>query len=487
MYTMENLRPDNFKPAHFEGGGSITLNGREIPYKTISEDNVFYDKTGKPIASIFSYSYFRTDVEDPSTRPVLFGFNGGPGSCSMHVHAGFLGTKRVVSSDLNRTALPPYEVIDNEYCLLDIADIVLVDPVATGYGLLIDESASNQFFGIEADAESLLYFIEKWLHKYNRWLSPKYLIGESYGCTRNAVAAGLAVSGSMSRSFNIAFDGIVMIGNTVSVGEYFNREVPVEPSVLSFPTYAAINWYHNHPTDQSLEEFTAEAKEFADNDYQLALYKGGRMSKEEKQAIMEKVHYYSGASMEYLTERDLRIDDKTYRLDVLKDRKLSVGRYDARVTRQQYEPALNEQEQGIRDDATSDHFAAYFRAAVNGAIFPMLNINLDRTYVTSYAMRDPVTKKDKWNREAKLGTTAEQLRSAMVRTPGLRVFFANGWYDMATFTGVLHYTLDHANLPMDRVAVKHYASGHMIYISKENCEELCSDIRSFINGGMPEN
>ncbi len=487
MYSTENLSQNEFKPAHFESTGSLILNGKEIPYKTVAEDTPFYDKTGKVIATIFSYSYFRTDVEDPSTRPVLFGFNGGPGSCSMYVTAGFLGTKRVVTSDLEPDATTPYEVVDNEFCLLDIADIVVIDPVGTGFGLLIDESCASQFFGIEEDAESIIMFIEKWLRKYNRALSPKYLVGESYGCTRNAEVVGMAANRSLNMSIDMAFDGVVMIGNTVSVAKYFNREAPVEESVLAFPTYAAINWYHNHPTDQTLEQFTAEAKEFADNEYNLALYKGDSLPESEKRAVMEKVHYYTGASMEYLEQRDMHFDDPSYRSEVLKDRKLSVGRFDARITRPQYEPMQDELTDGARDDASSDHFAAYFRAACTGVIFPDMNIDLDRTYVSSYGMFDRATKTSKWNREAKLGTTAQQLRSAMIRTPGMRVFFANGWYDMATYTGILHYTLDHAHLPMDRVTVKHYPSGHMIYLGEENCCSLCDDIRSFLNGGMPSN
>ncbi len=487
MYTTENLAQSGFKPAHFESTGSITLNGKEIPYKTVAEDTPFYDKTGKPIASIFSYSFFRTDVEDTSTRPVLFSYNGGPGSSSMYVTAGFMGPRRVVTDDLERNATTPYEVVDNEFCLLDEADIVCMDAIATGYGMIIDEDCGKQFFGIEEDAEATLIFIEKWLHKYNRWLSPKYLVGESYGCTRSAVVAGMAANRSAHRSFDVAFDGIVMIGNTVSTAHYFNRDAPVEPAVLAFPTYAAINWYHNHPSDQTLEQFALEAKDYADNEYQLALYKGNSLSEEEKQAVMEKVHYYTGVSIEYLKDRNLNIDEMTYRGEVLKDKGLSVGRYDARVTRPHYYPENSELKDGIFDDATSDRFAAYFRAACCGDIFPSMNIDLDRTYVTTYATFDPVAHTSMWNREEKLGTTGQELHTAMCRTPGMRVFFANGWYDMATYTGILHYMLDHANLPMDRVTVKHYASGHMIYLGSDNCEELCTDIRSFINGGMPKN
>lgn len=486
MYKTEKFSSNDFSPARFEAQGEIILNGQKISYHTVSEDNVFYNNEGKPIASIFSYSYFRKDVKDDTVRPVIFCYNGGPGSSALYVHAGFLGTKRIKYGELDRpTALPPYEVIDNPDCLLDIADIVFVDPVGTGYGLLLDDNEEKTFFGVEEDAEALLMFIEKWISRYNRWRSPKYLIGESYGCTRSATAAGIAVTRGSEYSYNIAFDGIVMIGNTVTVGKYFGREIPVEAAVLSFPTWASINWFHNHPTSQLLEEFAMEAKHFADTEYLLALYQGDALQGEEREKIIKKLCYYTGVSRDYLEERSLRIDDKTFRTEVVRDRNITVARFDGRITRPQYKPWIVEDAIGMRDDASTDRYGAYFLSALNGVIFPSLNISLDRVYISSYRMKNPDTGKDKWNREAPMGTTGEQLRNAMIRTPGMRTFFANGWYDTATHIGTVYYTLDHAGLPLDRVTVKGYPSGHMIYIGEDNVKELCDDIRCFINGGMP--
>ena len=228
---------ENFKPERFLSQGSIEINGKEVPYQTVCEDNVFYNNAGKPIASIFSYSYIRTDVKDRKNRPVIFGFNGGPGASSMMVHVGFLGTKRLkYMDDCNQpSTLPPYEVIDNFNCLLDVADIVVVDPVATGYGLLLDAESADQFLAIEPDAEALLTFISCWLTKYSRWMSPKYLLGESFGCIRSAVAAGIASGGGKKRSYSMAFDGLILIGNSITTGRYFNQDIPTELSVLAFP------------------------------------------------------------------------------------------------------------------------------------------------------------------------------------------------------------------------------------------------------------
>lgn len=375
MYKTESFKPDTFKPARFESDGKITLSGKEIPYHTICEDNVIYGPDGNPVASIFTYAYFRSDVEDTSNRPVIFAYNGGPGSSCMYVHAGFLGTRRMQYDEVDReSAFGPYKVIDNPDCLIDVADIVLIDPVGTGYGVLIDESKKKDFFGIEQDAEALLTVLEAWVRRYNRGLSPKYLCGESYGCTRSAVAAGIAATMGRERGYGIAFDGIVFIGNTVTVGKYFGEGLPVETSVLGFPTYAGVNWYHNHLTNQSVEDFVKEAKAFADHDYVLALYKGEAISEEEKEHILEKVSYYTGVSREYLIRHGLKIDDDDYRQEVLKAKGKAVSRYDGRVTRPLLEPEQDEIKKALWDDATADRYDTFFYAAFTGDLLPKLNV-----------------------------------------------------------------------------------------------------------------
>lgn len=475
MYRTENFKEDTFKPARFESDHEMVLNGKTIPYHTVSEDNVFYNNEGKPIASIFSFSYFRSDVEDTRNRPVIFAYNGGPGSASMYVHAGFLGARRITYGEPDRpTSFGPYEVIDNPDCLLDVADLVLVDPVGTGYGVLLDEEERKNFLGIEEDAEALLTFIETWLRRYNRMLSPKYLVGESYGCTRSAIASGIAATDGKERGYAVAFDGIVMIGNTVTVGSYFGQNIPAESSVLGFPTYAAVNWFHNKPSKQSVEDFVKEAKAFADKDYVLALYQGESISKKDRKHILEKVSYYTGVSKEYLERNGLKINDNTYRQEVLKKKGKAVSRYDGRMTRPLLEPEVVEAEKGLWDDATADRYDPYFYAALTGDILPNLNVKLDRNYVNMANYY-----KD-WNRTETKGNTGEQLRNAMTRRPGMRVFFANGWFDLCTETGYVYHTLDHAGLPKDRVYFKGYNSGHMIYIGEENIHALCSDIRKFI-------
>jgi carboxypeptidase C (cathepsin A) len=480
MYRTECFKPDTFVPTRFESDHEITLHGKTVPYHTVCEDNVFYNKDGRPIASMYSYSYFRSDVKDTADRPVIFGFNGGPGSSSVYVHAGFLGTRRIVYGEPDRpSAFGPYKVIDNPDCLLDIADLVLIDPVGTGYGVLIDEEESKSFYGVEEDAEALLTFMEMWTRRYSRALSPKYMVGESYGCIRSATAAGIAASGGKDRTYGVAFDGIVMIGNTVTQSKDFNANMPADDCVFGFPTYAGVNWYHNHPTDQPVEEFVAEAREFASMEYNLALFEGDALNEEEREHIIERVCYYTGVSREYLIKNGLKINDDTYRTEVLKAQGKAVSRYDGRVTRPLLAPEIDEEKKAAEDDATADRYDAYFYAALTGDILPMMGVKLDRSYVMcTMAWKT-------WNNETPLGSSADQLRCAMSRRPGMRTFFANGWFDLCTEFGYLWYTLNHSHLPKDRVFVKGYPSGHMIYIGEHNVKTLLRDIRKFVEKKDP--
>ncbi|QOR36861.1 hypothetical protein IMX26_08655 [Clostridium sp. 'deep sea'] len=475
------LKTDIFTPSRFTGEGSIILRGQEIPYHTVSEDNVFYDDEGKALASIFSYSYFRSDVEDTKSRPVLFGFNGGPGTSSMMVHVGFLGTKRVKYGEADDGALPlpPYESCDNDQCLLDIADLVLIDPVGTGFGRLLDESKKDMFFGIEQDAEAILTFIQAWLARYNRWQSPKYLMGESYGCTRASTVAGMGSLSGSDRAYSVTFDGLIMIGNTVTLGKSFGDKPPIYPAVLAFPTLAAVNWYHNKPCNQTIDEFVAEAKQFADTEYLLALYKGKNLVGEAREHIINRVIYYTGVSREYLEKRALFLDAVEYRSEVARNKNSAVSRLDGRITRPLHTPSLSEEKWGPGDDGAEGKYNPFFQAVLCGEVFPLLGIHWDRNFVNSHTLWTS------WNNDIKGQNTSESLSSAMRRTPTMRTFFINGWYDICTQIGILYYTLDHSDLPMDRVFVKGYEAGHMAYLGEENIQAVTDDMYAFIQGEDP--
>lgn len=472
-----------FQPARFEAGGTLDLHGQTVPYKTICEDNVFYDEQGMPIATIFSYSYFRTDAADAASRPVLFCFNGGPGASSMMVHAGCFGAKRVrypLSTEAH-PSLPPFEVTDNPDCLLDAADLVMVDPIGTGFGLLLDEASDKRFYGIDEDAEALVNFISHWLTKYHRWGSPKYLVGESYGCTRAATAAAVACCGGKERSYDLAFDGVILIGNTVTVTRYFNKGAPVEPAVEAFPTMAAINWYHKHPTGQGLEEFVAEAAAFAAKEYLVALYQGEALQGDAREAIKQKVMYYTGVSAEYLDAHDLRLERESFCRDLLKDEHKVVSILDGRFTRTAFQPACAEDKPGYASDGTMQRYGPFFMAALCGEMFPALGIkDFDRSFVPSCSFGSELVPGSRWNFETEKLISGERLSLAMQTVPGMRAFFINGWYDLCTQTGIVWHTMNHLRIPPDRTVFKGYPSGHMAYLGEDNVKNISQDIRHFI-------
>lgn len=427
---------DHFAPACFHGGGVFTLNGEQITYETVSEDNVFYDSVGEPIATLFSFSYFRTNTEYRKNRPVVFCFNGGPGASSMTVHAGFFGAKRVRYPDGTDAypTHPPYEVIDNPDCLLDVADVVLVDPVGTGFGRLLKEESAKQFYGIDEDAEALLMFIGRWLTRYDRWSSPKYLIGESYGCTRAATAAGIGCTGgNQGRSHGIVFDGLVMLGNTVTMAKYFNKDIPVEKAVQALPTMAAIHWYHHHPTVQSLEAFVREAHDFATDVYLPALYKGDALTGAKREEVKRNVMFYTGVSSDYLEARDLHVERISYLNELLKDQGQCISLLDGRFVCPAFEPSVRNGAPGYFVDAASIRYSPYFHAALCGEIFDSLGIkDFDRSYIPSADFGTELEPHPIWYFETQRFVSGERLSIAMHNCQGLRVFFANGWFDLVT-------------------------------------------------------
>jgi carboxypeptidase C (cathepsin A) len=287
-----------------------------------------------------------------------------------------------------------------------------------------------------------------------------------------------SLSGS-DRAYSVTFDGLVMIGNTVTVGKHFGDKPPVYSAVLAFPTLAAVNWYHNHPSNQTVEEFVAEAKEFADTEYLLALYQGESLKGEAREHVIERVMYYTGVSREYLDKRALVLEDVEYRSEVIRHKGRSVARLDGRITRPLYTPLLDEQKWGVHDDPAEGKYNSFFQSVLCGEVFPMLGIKTDRNFVNSHSLWSS------WNNDIKGRNTSESLSSAMRRTPTMRTFFVNGWYDICTQIGILYYTLDHSGLPMDRVFVKGYESGHMAYLGEENIKAVCDDIYTFIMGKDP--
>jgi len=473
-----SISVEAFTPSKFTAQGCIRVRGQEVPYTVTSEDNLLYNDEGKAVGSIFSYSYVRSDVENPEPRPVIFVFNGGPGSSCIWLHVGMFGAQRIKLDDpeaVNVPTVAPFAIEDNPYSLLDVADIVCIDPVGTGYGRLLDKEYAKEFYAVEADAEAIAHFIEGWLSRNKRWNSPHYLAGESYGTTRAAVIAGIMSSESKARTFGVAIDGLILMGNTVSPGRgMFNS--PVEHSVIILPTLAATHWYHNHPVKYSVEQFVEEAYEFAGTEYLTGLFAGDSLKGKKREQLIKKLMHFTGMKREYLEEHFLRIDMMDFMHLVCKDKGLSVGFYDGRYTLPNPTGRIGQYEV-VADDPALGVYPAAFVGAFHDGFKEKLNITFDRHY---YVMSGDVN--TTWDRQNKHRTTAEYLSSAMRRNPKMKVMFANGYYDLCTIMGNVRYTVNQIGMDPDRTFVREYPSGHMPYLGDVSTSMMTEDIRKLMLG-----
>ena len=462
-----SIQSEVFTPSVYESSGNVTIGGKKIAYRSVSQDNVLYDEEGKAIGSMFTYSYFRNDVDDTNKRPVMFLFNGGPGSGSLWLHAGIFGPLRMKFEDsdaVNTPHIPPYYVENNELCLLDICDLVFIDPVGTGWGRLLDKESANRFYGSDEDAESFKTLIHTWLNRYQRWGSPKYLLGESYGTVRAGLLSD-KLSGQGRELSAVGIDGIVLLGNAMgNMGEML--EFNAEPALLALPTMAATNWYHNK-LPGTVKEFVDECYAFCETEYVLALFKGTALNDEEKDRIAEKVAYYSGLTKKEVLKQNIRPDMALSWQQVLEDRGLELGRLDGRYTL----PF------GSRTGSEGTAIAQYspvFMAAMCGPIKDALEITHEREY---YA----ITRRDNFEWERKtIYKPYEALSASMRRNPELRVMFATGYYDMACQIGQARYLATHGGYPKDRIEINEYPSGHMAYLGEDSAKAFAEDVRAFI-------
>ena len=457
-----------FTPSVYESSGSVTIGGQVIPYNTVCQDNVLYDEQGEAVASMFTYSYFRSDVTDTTNRPVFFFFNGGPGAGSLWLHVGLFGPKRMTFENpeaVNTPHIPPYFVGNNDLCMLDICDLVFIDPVGTGWGRLLKKDAASRFYGSDEDAESFNVLIHTWLNRYKRWLSPKYMLGESYGTVRAALLSDKLTGRGRDLS-SVGLNGIVLLGNAMGNTDSNAHRFDAEPSLLALPSMAAANWYHND-IPGTLKEFVDSCYAFCDHDYALALLKGTTLDAETRDAIAEKVAYFSGLSKAEVLKQNLRPDMRLSWQQVLEDRGLELGRLDGRFT-------LPYGTRTGREGVALTQYTPAFMASICGPVKDALNITHEREYY-AIAGFDGV----QWNRVCKQ-QPYECLSASMRRNPELRVMFATGYYDMACTIGQARYLATHGGYPIDRIEINEYASGHMVYLGEEPAQEFARDVRAFV-------
>jgi carboxypeptidase C (cathepsin A) len=449
---------------------TVTVKGIKIPYKAITGTLPVYGDSGKVIAGVFFTYYERSDIKDRTSRPLIISFNGGPGTSSVWMEMGYTGP-RLINIDDEGYPVQPYGVKENPFSLVDMADIVFVDPVNTGYSRITGNAPPSKFFGVNADIKYLAEWLSTFVTRYSRWTSPKYLIGESYGTNR---VSGLALE-LQNRQW-MFLNGVVLVSPTILGIE---RTGPVDMA-SRLPYYAATAWYHKMlPADlqnKDLTDVLPEVEEFTINELIPAITRGGSLEDDKRKAIAAKVSRYSGIKEKVILQRNLFIPAQFFWKELLRDKGYSVGRLDSRYL------GIDKQDAGDTTDYNAELIAwnHAFSPAMNHYLRDELNYKTD----LKYYMFGPVSPWDRTN-----DRTGENLRLAMAENPFMHVMVQSGYYDGACDYFNAKYNmwqLDPAGKMKERISFKGYRSGHMMYLRKPDLETSTNDLREFILRTLPK-
>ena len=449
------------------------IGGKTLRYTVTTGMMPLKNESGETEARMFFMAYTADRAGLTSQRPLMFSFNGGPGSSSVWLHLGAIGPRRVKMLDDGRMPAPPYELVDNDESWLDQTDLVFIDPVGTGYSRPAKPELGKKFWGLQGDIESVGEFIRLYLSRYQRWGSPLFLVGESYGTTRAAGLAGHLVDKG------IAFNGVILVSTILNFQTARFTKGNDLPYVLFLPTYAATAWYHQRlPADLQARPLRAvldEVERWALGEYTLALAKGDRLTGAERQAVVDTLARYTGLDKRYLDNSDLRIEIQRFDKELLRDQKRTVGRLDSRFEgidalpageRPDYDPSLA---------AIRPPYTATFNDYVRGA----LGFKSDLTY---HVLGGGIGPWD-WGTGNSFADVSESLRSALAKNPHMKLLVARGYYDLATPYFAVDYTLSHMGLDpalRGNVRTREYEGGHMMYIDRKELAKLHRDVATFL-------
>ena len=451
---------------------SGTFNGKSIDYDALVEPIVVADAAGKPAARLVTISYLARSAAQPSTRPVLFVFNGGPISPSSVLHMGAFGPKRVAIPDDLAATPNKFHTVDNPYTVLDVADIVFFDPAGTGFSRVLPGVDPASYFSVTTDAQQLAQLVVEWSKEHGRLSSPKYLFGESYGTLRAAASANQL----QKLSTPVPLAGVVLMGQALNIIEFSQRTANVTSYAVSLPTLAAIAWSHGKARThgQSFDQFIEAVERFARTDYLTALFQGSALSPAAQQHIAARLEDYTGIPAGWYLENALRITKERYRRELFKDRKEILGRADARyvgpaTAAGDYDPS----------EVTSAAYAKAFES--------YLHADLGVGDIGEYVTHSPVRGLEGWHWNG-TGTSPfadwpymSLLSEVFVANPHFRVMVANGWQDTQTTVGAAQLAIDQSGWPRERVRLHAYQGGHMAYTIEATLRQLDGDVRRFIS------
>jgi carboxypeptidase C (cathepsin A) len=500
-------------PADSITEGSVTVGGQAIAYRavagtitvgatdqqdaTLAFDGSLLPDSGvkpptdpaeaPPTARMFYVAYFKKDTTDDTHRPVMFIYNGGPGSATMWLHMGTFGPRRIVLPDTEHQEGAPYTIVSNQYSLLDASDLVFIDAPGTGFSRTFGKDRGKAFYGIDPDGQAFSHFIRKFLTKYNRWNSPKYLFGESYGTPRSAVLAadlqGVDLNGIILLSQILSFD------NSIDLPD-------VNPGVdqayaLALPTFAATAWHYHKLANPpaSLHPFLEDVEKYALTDYMEALLQGSQLSDADKQAVAQKLHGYTGLPVDYLMRANLRVNGGEFSKELKLDDNTTIGRLDTRYQG----PDVNPMSATTEYDPQSDAITSGWLAAINGYLRQDLKYGMQETYFPSGRMGGDFN----WSMQhrapgfGRFGggenwsgpNVMPDLAFRMKMNPKMKVMLCGGYFDLATpfFEGM--YEMHHLPIPnalQSNISYHYYQAGHMIYVKEDVLKEFHSDVENFI-------
>jgi carboxypeptidase C (cathepsin A) len=497
-------RPDLYSGKFFKSDESVTTGSVSgVSYQAIAGTLVVHPKDwndtaqnggGKnpdakadeasPEASMF-FVYYSKRGESPENRPITFLFNGGPGSSTVWLHMGAFGPKRVVTNDDTHTAAAPYQVVDNESSLLDASDLVFVDAPGTGFSRIAGKDKEKAFYGVDPDARAFSNFIKEFLSKYNRWNSPKYLFGESYGTPRSAIVANY-----LENDDAVDLNGVILLSQILNFslsvdGPDTNPGVDL-PYEVALPTYAATAWYHHKLPGQQpkdLVPFVQSVERFAMTDYALALSQGSSLSPQRRAQIAEKIHDVTGLPVWYVLKANLRIDGGEFEKTLQDQSGLTTGRLDTRFSGPTIDPLSKESDYDPQSSAISSAYVSAF----NNYVRSELNYGQGKTY-------NPEIDVFKWwefkHEQPGAGfafpgatNVMPDIANAMKQNPTLKVMVNGGYYDLATPYYEGWYEMHHLPIPdklMNNIQFRYYPSGHMVYAHQESLKELHDAVAAFI-------